>query len=278
MKKILSFALISILGLNTFAFDNSAFIKPNGNVKNYVKTDYTITSKFGEYFRTPSAKFIHTFNENNLEIENSEITLDGKQIDKISYEYDTQGNLITQTCADAEGRILWKVSYIFKNNLLTEECEYNDKNILIGKSIYKYDGKNICEESFYNGSGALTWKNTYKYDENGKCSEKYSYFSNGQLESIKKFKYNSVNKIQEVITYFDENESNSIQKQVYHYDDKNCLIEISTYNSTNQVYLRQLYKNDSNGNVIKITTYNVAKKFGTTVNELIGMSDFTYEY
>ena len=37
MKKILSFALISILGLNTFAFDNSAFIKPNGNIKNYVK-------------------------------------------------------------------------------------------------------------------------------------------------------------------------------------------------------------------------------------------------
>ena len=35
---------------------------------------------------------------------------------------------------------------------------------------------------------------------------------------------------------------------------------------------------DAKGNVIKISTYSIAKKFGTTVNELVGMSDFTYQY
>lgn len=277
MKKILSIVLISLIGMSAFSFDNSAFIKPVGNAKSYVKTDYTISSKFGEYFRTANAKYKHIFNENGLEIENSEISMDGKLIDKILYEYDASGNLISQTCFDANDKQLWKIEYIFKNGLLVEENEYNEKDLLSSKSIYKYEGKKIKEETFYNGNGAITWKNIYSYDENGNCSEEFSYFSDGQLESKKEFKYNPFNNIQEII-YYENDETTISQRDLFRYDAKNLLTEIASYTEDNQVFLRHFYKYDAKGNLSKITSYSIVKKFGTTVNELIGMSDFTYQY
>ena len=104
----------------------------------------------------------------------------------------------------------------------------------------------------------------------------YSYYANGSLESKRTFKFNDINKVQE-ICYFDDDE-NLVKKELFRYDAKNVLTEVATYKADNQLTLRQFYKYDAKGNVIKITTYSIAKKFGTTVNELVGMSDFTYQY
>lgn len=97
------------------------------------------------------------------------------------------------------------------------------------------------------------------------------------MESKKTYKYNDSNKIQE-ISYFDEDGTTLIKKELFRYDDKNSLTEIATYDSDNQLIFRQFYRYDTKGNVTRITTYSIAKKFGTTVNELVGMSDLTYQY
>ena len=54
--------------------------------------------------------------------------------------------------------------------------------------------------------------------------------------------------------------------------------EITTYDSNKQVIKRTLLKYDAKGNVNKVSEYDVAEKFGTTVNDLVAMSEFSFEY
>ena len=88
MKKFIATAISLCLGISAFAFDGSAFLAPAAGVKSYIKTDYLVSSKFGEYFRTPNVKYQHVFNNFGQEVENTELTVDGKIVDKIVYEYD----------------------------------------------------------------------------------------------------------------------------------------------------------------------------------------------
>lgn len=277
MKKLLCTALSMCFGFSLFAYDATAFLAPATGVKSYTKTDYTVASKFGEYFRTPNAKYLHKFNNYGQEVENSELTVDGKLVDKITYEYDSNGRITSQSGFDDSENILWKIVNTYdKNGLKVDESEYDAKGNLYSKSIYKYTGTNCTEEIFYNGNGALIWKNTYAYDDKGNCILMNSYYASGELESKKTYKYNDQNKVQEIV-YFDDSEVVN-KKELYRYDAKGALTEIATYSPDNVLYLRQFYKYDAKGNVTKITTYSIAKKFGTTVNELVGMSDFTYQY
>ena len=277
MKKVVSSLLV--LGISVFAFAGEPLLVnvPTGNVKSYIKTDYTIASKFGEYFRTPSAKYQHVFNEYGQEIENSSLTTDGKVLDKITYSYDSKGNITTQTGLDDAGNVMWKIVNTYdKKGLKTEEAEYDAKDYLSSKSIFKYTGTNCTEETLYNGNGKIIWKNIYEYDENNNCKTLYSYYSNGELESKKTFKYNDKNAVQEIFYYDDEGSLE--KKELYRYDAKDVLTEIATYTPQNKLYLRMFFKYDAKGNVVKITTYSIAQKFGSTVNELAGMSDYTYQY
>ncbi|MBQ0162190.1 MAG: hypothetical protein KBS84_03395 [Treponema sp.] len=276
MKKFISAALTVLFGMTAFAFEPGAMMTPVNGVKSYIKTDYTVASKFGEYFRTPNAKFQHVFNTYGQEIENSSLTLDGKVMDKITFEYDSKGNVTTQTGYDDAENVLWKVINTYdKSGLKTEESEYDAKDNLSSKSIFKYTGKNLTEETLYNGLGKIIWKNIYTYEDD-LCKSTSSYYASGELESKKTFKYNDNKDILEIY-YYDE-ELKFVKKELYRYDANNVLTEIATYDSDNTLYLRKFFKYDSKGNVLKITTYAIGKKFGTTVNELAGMSDFTYTY
>lgn len=281
MKKIkifFAYLMAFCFGLNAFAFDAAPLFVPTNGVKSYVETDYAIASKFGEYFRTPNKKYQHTFNVAGQEIENSELSIDGRALDKIVYEYDKNGRVAVQSGYDDSDTLVWKVVSSYNaSGLKTEEAEYDGKNNLSSKLIYKYSGKNCVDETFYNGDGTLIWKNIFVYDERNVNTEAYSYYANGSLEAKKVFKYNELNKIQE-ITYYDYDEVSVTKRELYRYDAKNVLTEIATYSADNTLYLRQFFKYDSHGNVNKITTYRIAKKFGTTVNELVGMSDFVYQY
>ena len=66
------------------------------------------------------------------------------------------------------------------------------------------------------------------------------------------------------------------KKVVFRFDATYQITEEQTYNSENKLTVRVIYKYDATGNIIKTTTYNVAEKFGTTVNELAGISEYTY--
>ncbi len=74
MKKILAFALTAGLSLSLFAADIFNYAPVTGNVKAYTETDFSIATRFGTLYRTPSTKIQHIFDSNGKEISSSELT------------------------------------------------------------------------------------------------------------------------------------------------------------------------------------------------------------
>ena len=74
MKKLLAFALTAGLSLSLFAADIFKYAPITGNVKAYTETDFTIATRFGTLYRTPSSKIMHIFDSNGKETTSSELT------------------------------------------------------------------------------------------------------------------------------------------------------------------------------------------------------------
>lgn len=277
MKKILTISLIMCIGFVVFAYDASPFLTPVGDAKSYTKTDYDVTTKFGDYFRTPSRKFTHIFDSKGTEVEAYEYSATGTLIDRVTFEYNSTGNLCAQVCYDSENNVVWKMVTTFDDKgKKIDDSSYEPNGVLTGKTIYKYTGADLTDESYYNGNGALTWKNIYKYNDRGLCIENASYFSDGTLNVRKTFKYNEAGSISEVDIY---NADDTLSgKEVYRYDADNVLTEFATYTPDNAPLTREFFKYETNGNLSKTTTYAIYKKFGTVVNEIVDMSDYFYEY
>ena len=68
------------------------------------------------------------------------------------------------------------------------------------------------------------------------------------------------------------------RKVVYRFDANYAITEAQTYNAAGKLAVRIIYKYDDNGNIAKLTTYNVSDKFGTTVNELVDISEYVFKY
>lgn len=277
MKKVLLTAIILTSGFFAFAFDDSPFMKPNGSPKSYTQTEFTITTKFGDYFRTPATKYKHTFNDLGLEIESAEYSILGQLVSKIVYEYTADKQLASQACYDGDSKLVWKINGVFdKNGKKTEENEYDSKGVLIGKTIYKYDSPDSIDETYYNSQGDLIWKNTYTYNSEKKLAESCSYFSNGSLDVKKVYVYNPDGTLSEIDSYNYLNEK--VGREVNVYNSEGLLGEYAVFGADGKRRSRIFYKYDDNKNMIKMTTYNIAQKFGNTVNEMVSQSDFEYEY
>ena len=83
MKKMFAALIAAVMCVSVFAFDVMEYLPLKGTVKNYTRTDYGITSKFGEYFRTPEMKIVRALDRAGREIESSEMTGRGTLVNKI---------------------------------------------------------------------------------------------------------------------------------------------------------------------------------------------------
>lgn len=275
MKKILSILSIASLSLSLFATDIFTYAPINGTIKNYTETQYSIASKFGNYFRTPSAKITHEFNANGKEINSTEFTPRDAIVDKITSSYNSAGQLTEQNCTNSDGEAIWKSTITYKDGVKVDLSEYDSKGNLKDKTIYTYENDKLVDETSYDGDGALVWKTIYKYNAAGKIEFVNEYEASGSLSAQNTYTYTE-NGLVDSITNYDAFSGKQVQ-QVFRYAN-GTLNEITTYDSQKQVIKRVLLKYDTNQNVIKVSDYNVAEKFGTTVNELIAMSEFVYEY
>ncbi len=276
MKKVFCALALSSAFL-AFALDDSPFMNLNGSPKSYTQTAFNITTKFGEYFRSPATRYKHTFNEEGLEIESAENSVSGQLVERVVYEYTADKQIASQTCFDSDGNVLWKISSVFdKNGKKTEENEWDAKGVLLGKSIFKYEGPDSVDETYYNSNGDLIWKNASKYNSEKKLVESCSYFSNGTLDVKKIYVYTPSGTISEINSYNELNQQ--IAREAYVYNADGLLVERAVYGADGKRQTRIFYKYDDKKNVTKQTTYNIAQKFGSTVNEIVGQSDFEYEY
>lgn len=278
MKKTISLAFAAALGLSVFAADIFTYVPLNSNVKAYTKTEYSIASKFGNYFRTPSLKIKRSF-ENGNEIESAEMTPKDVLQNKISSVYDESGKIREQSYINSESEVVWKNSFVYNaEGLKSEVSEFNAKDELKSKTIFTYEKGNLVDETIYDAEGAIVWKTVYKYNALGKKDTVCEYSADGKLSSQETYAYDNsdANEI-DTITIYDKFEGTQTQK-VFRYNAENQLSEITTYNNANQISNRVIIKYDTDGNVSRVSEYNVAEKFGTTVNELIGMAEYSYEF
>ena len=92
------------------------------------------------------------------------------------------------------------------------------------------------------------------------------------LDEIKRAYYES-GKLKEETRYSGSKKNGPCRQ----YDENGTLAEVTTY-INDKVVNRTLIKYEEKGNVSRISEYNIADKFGTTVNELIGIAEFSYVY
>lgn len=274
MKKLYSLVLAATLSSALFALDVFTFVPVEGNINSYVQTNFSITSKFGNYFRTPKEKINHTLNANRLESETKVFSTKDELLNKTTYKYDANNNLIEQCYYEKESTLLWKSISTYKNNLKTETSEYDKKGNLKTKIIYTYTDGKLTDESDYNSEGTLGFKIIYKYNKNGNVEKEILYNASGALETEKTYTYTAKNKI-ESITTFDNYTKNSII-HVFRYTN-DALTEITTYDNNQNITNRIIIKYDTNGNVAKISEYDVAEKFGEIQNELVNISEYVYQ-
>ena len=234
MKKLLLSATVAAIALNLYAFDSSTAIKPNGAVKDYTKTDYTITEKFGDYYRSPKSKYVHVFDSLGRQTETSEYTNKDVLVDRLVYSYDAAGNLISTIAYDADGKISWKsqATYDDKGNK-TEESEFNASDMLVNKSIWKIVAGKQSEEAYYNADGALLGKTIVKFDDQGRDAEVATYSADGLLDQKRTYTYNDAGKLSEVA--YLNSDGIITKKIVYRFDEKYAITETQTYNSANKL-------------------------------------------
>ena len=276
MKKLLAFAITATLSLSLFAADIFKYAPIKGNVKSYTETDFSIATRFGTLYRTPSSKVLHVFDSNGKETTSSELTPKDAIINSISTTYDTAGHLVEQLCTNADGEVVWKNTYTYKNNLKVDASEFDRKGNLRARTIYTYENNRLTDESSYDGEGSLIWKTIYKYSDKGRLTNLSEYNPDGTLSEQLDYNYTDSGAIDSIAKY-----DAFVGKQtsmVFRYAANGTLSEITTYNTDKQVIKRTVIKYDSKGNVNKVSEYDVAEKFGSTVNELTAMSEYNFEY
>lgn len=274
MKKLVCALTLSILTFATFALDSENFV-PTGRINSYTKTEYAVTTKFGDFFRSVSAKYVHVFDGSGLEVECSTYNAKDALTDKMTYTYDTSRNRTSQVLTDAAGNTQWKMSFEYlADGKIKALSEYDASGTLVGKTIYKYDALNVTD-SYYDGNGALLSRTittndsegrpliVCEYDADGSLDEKiqYTYLDNGKLSAIEIFNSSGV----------------KTSKLAYRYDASNYVSEVQTYTASGTLIQRDIYKVDAKGNPTKINVYAVAEKFGSTVNELQSITEYAYK-
>lgn len=277
MKKVLLIALAATFITGAFATESFAF-KPAGRVTSYTQSEYNVSTKFGDYYRSPSSKFLHVLNANTgLETEVDEYTTKDVLLSKVIYQYDSSLNLTATLYYNGKEELIWKTAVTYNaDGTKKDESEFDKNGKLIGRTIFKYSDKKT-DESYYDANGKLLEKTITKYD-GSRISEVVAYVGDGSLEERNVYHYNDLGKIINIEYYNEKNEYTG--KKAWRYDEKGAVIEEQYFNKSNIVTQRDVYtyKNDVNGNPSRISSYVVAEKFGETTNELRFVTDYSYKY
>jgi len=278
MKKY-TFLMVFVFILATAGISaETPFFAIKGKIKSYTKTDYVISQKFGDYFRTPDVNFTYNFDDKGHEVEILEISANGTLLSKVTNTYDDKGLLNSKVSSDGANITEWRIAYTYdENGTLVDQSEFNKNDVLHNRTIIKYsEDKTKVDESSYDEKGQLLWKNIYKYDAaTGRKLELNQYFASGALDEKQTYIYNEEGVLVEIDT--SDTKGNVIKKTLYRFNDAGQNSETTVYNFVTGEEEREFYRYDDDGNLVRVTTYAVSNKFDSIVNELIGMSEYKYE-
>lgn len=277
--KILAAAAVMTAAFHLSAagsFDIESYVPLKGPVKSYTRTDYDITTKFGDYFRTPVVKMVHTL-DGGQELATSETTARDVLVNRVVNVYDSNGRLSAQTGYNADNATIWKneTTYGADGNK-ADVSEFGKDGTLKSKTIFAYTDGHLTEETCYNGDGALVWKTIRDYNGAGLLAAEKFYYADGSMEEEHDYAYNPDGKI-DVISY--RNEFGIVlNSDNFRYGDEGELVEITATAANGKTTRRTLLKYDTSGNLSRVSVYTVSKKFGQVMTELCAMFERTYQY
>jgi hypothetical protein len=155
-----------------------------------------------------------------------EHTYKSKNIAKVNYKYDKNGNLISRTIYNTAGDMIEKETNSYNgDNQKISHYKFNENGRITSMEIYSYDAiGRLSESSGLDPSGKLVSKLIFKYNETGNLEEKIWLGSGGEVRGRYKYTYNAINKITEETRFREENEIEG--RTVYNYDANGNIIEI----------------------------------------------------
>ena len=276
MKKLLAVACVLGTTFTAFSFDKETVV-PQGTVKSYTKTNYTISSKFGTFYRTPETKYVHTYNIAGLESERTELTGTDVLTDRLSFQYDMSNTLLSTTLFNADGVQIEQTTYTYDAAGKVNTVEVVSKDgVLLSKTVYKTaDGKE--DKSEYDGEGALEKKTITVFADDGKATEIFVYSGDGNLSQKQSFSYDVSRNLAE-ITYYGADGKRTKRDSYLYKPVETHATEIQVFDNADTLLERKILSYDEKGNTIKISTYTVSEKFGETVTELSDIVEYSFQY
>ncbi len=273
MKNLLLLAFCLSFQATSFAFDGFEHAVSEKNIKSYSRTEYEVSSKFGQYYRTVTLREELKVS-NGLITEKSECNEKNELQNKIVFQYDEKFNLKESIKLDAAEKVISRKAMEYDSDgRMAIADEYDADGKLMTRTIYKYeDGKNT--ESIYDGNGDLTCRTISYLDAEDKIADCYRYKGNGSLEMLAKYTYAGDSQIL-TEDYFNS-QMIFFGKKCNKYDAKGNLIEVQEYSDKNELIKRIVIKNNADGLPERMSFYNVSEKFGSTANELYRISDFEF--
>ncbi len=166
---------------------------------------------------------------------NDRLIEESKYGEKITYSYDSQGNLIEK---------IWI-------NTLNQEVKK--------RNIYEYDSSNNLVKWTFDDNTEVTRVHTYEYDSSNNLTKYIFYFNNQEYE-IHTYYYDIENNLIEYEREY-KDENCTIQcyvRYTYEYDSDNKLVKTSLYESDIIINFTK-YNFDSNNNLIEEVRYEYQK-------------------
>jgi hypothetical protein len=201
------------------------------------------------------------YNSKGAIISQSSYTSDGLLVEKMAFEYDEQGRIITQY-------------YFTESDEPSEVVEYlrNDKGLLI-KDVKKYlDGSFDTSTYLYDDQERLTEKITVDDDGMTDLHEKFLWKdklllkheatdAEGNIISSEEFKYDDKGNVIEH-TLMDE-ETGENQRTLSTFDEANHKTGDELYNDEGDLIEKVTYKSDESGKLIS-SEFDSSQKWSTT--------------
>ncbi|PLX17614.1 MAG: hypothetical protein C0597_06915 [Marinilabiliales bacterium] len=133
-----------------------------------------------------------------VDIKDDQSNVIGKLINK----YDENNNIIESTEYDEKDNIKEKYIYKFDGKLLKEKTKYAGENFIY-RETYKYNSKNLLDKVLKEKpEGNTITNNIYTYDSEGKLIEEQWYDNNPSENSKKTYYYNKKGLLEKVEVYY----------------------------------------------------------------------------
>ena len=141
-------------------------------------------------------------------------------LEKRTFEYNSIGNLITETSFASDNKIRGVTKYKYDNLQRIVEYNYYDNNGNLDWSRKcNYDDNNKLLESISIYSKENTRKKEYKYDDYGNINEESEYNSDGSLEqrTVFEYYYDKNNNWTKKITYKNEVPKFIVEREIIYF-------------------------------------------------------------